>query len=190
MGTSIQDSHLAESIGYSGGRRRGHNEGWNAAAAQANAVIGQQDAEILRLRLELEKANGTIDRLDARVEVLMNQISESQQAGSMLRGQGLELKAENEKLKKLVLGLTAVARPAIVAVSRLPFSERIKYCDSYISEAMTLLDIKQIEMPAKLPHNLGSVVNQVPMCRELFYRTVHEERALKAQQNNIEEAHA
>ena len=75
MSTSIQDSHLAESIGYSGGRRRGHNEGWNAAAAQANAVISQQDAEILRLRLELEKANGTIDRLDARVEVLTNQIA-------------------------------------------------------------------------------------------------------------------
>ena len=189
MGTSIQDSHLAESIGYSGGRRRGHNEGWNAAAAQANAVISQQDAEILRLRLELEKANGTIDRLDARVEVLMNQISESQQAGSMLRGQGLELKAENEKLKKLVLGLTAVARPALTAVARLPYAQRRDYVDQYIDEAMALLGIK-FESAEKFPHNLGSVVNHVPLSRELFYRTVHEGRALKAQQNNIEEANA
>ena len=82
-----------------------------------------------------------------------------------------------------------MARPALVAVARLPYAQRRDYVDQYIDEAMALLGIK-FESAEKFPHNLGSVVNHVPLSRELFYRTVHEGRALKAQQNNIEEAHA
>ncbi|WP_448255162.1 hypothetical protein [Ottowia oryzae] len=189
MSTSIQDPYLAESIGFASGRRRGEIDGFNHAAAQANQIIAQKDARINELTAGYNQVSSLAKELDGDVIVLTDQLKAAKNDARLAREQGMALAAENEKLKRLVLGLTAVARPALVAVSRLPFAERIKYCDSYISEAMNLLGIK-FEMAEKFPHNLGSVVNHVPLSRELFYRTVHEGRALKAQQNNIEEARA
>lgn len=189
MSTSIQDPYLAESIGFASGRRRGEVDGFNHAAAQANQIIAQKDAYINELTAGYNQVSSLAKELDGDVIVLTDQLKAAKNDARLAREQGVALAAENEKLKRLVLGLTAVARPALIAVARLPYAQRSDYVDQYIDEAMALLGIK-FESAEKFPHNLGSVVSHVPMCRELFYRTVHEARALKAQQNNIEEAHA
>ena len=57
----INDPHLAESIGFGSGRRRGqaegYNAGWDEAVGQANLIIAEKDRQLANLAAEIDKGN-------------------------------------------------------------------------------------------------------------------------------------
>ncbi len=179
MSTAFENSHLAESVGFGTGRRRGHTEGWNAAVQQMTDRIADRDREIERLTNELRIANNAIlnlrdygERVKLRADTTADKLDLQIEHAQALR-------QENEQLLKAFFGVVSIAHPVIKAVAGFPLEQRNAMRVEYGTLAEQLQTPEYIA-DNNFPHNQPLIKKYLPIASSVFSQVAREIKEMKS----------